>query len=605
MRVVKVYQGVKEFIIKVKKILKNFYDKKEHKIIIYENIIRNFILTVLFLAIYGILLYKSGIIEFDVKSSYFIKFFQLDYNEIYKDFVIAQIGSTFLTTAFLSLVSSIEDKYILGEKATDLLFGKGLFKFYVPMMILYILMLINIVLLVNKSHLNILVSSFYMSLIILIYLITKISYIFVSNKKYIKLLYAKYYSEYEQNIINNISKGDYNSGLLINLENQTINHIANNNLEYNKNIEMYKKLIGNLFKNMSKKIQEYHLNKTYPKSIVVDFVDIIDCFILKENLDRAIECYNWLLSVFNYFVVYIVYDEMENIFKSISNKILDFNNEYEEKLYLNKISHIITNIEIQQYYAINNDYSYTKLHIDRINGMYQYRSNYFGMIYEKIKTNKYLNNREKLNCYNEIFDSFKDSSLISELKIKRKANDSEERNRIKMPSVIIGQATAFLLLKTLLYKDDENFVGFLEMNIKPEEMRLAIHLVVLSLIKIEKTFEFKNLYSEFYDMDLKYCKKEIKKHSGRLYNANFSFSYKEDNIIYHLQKDYDYICKVFSEKNRKYSLLIDYIFKYDDKLIKKYFDYINKKYNIRTKDNKEEDKNYDLLIKSYIPDSTK
>lgn len=605
MRVVKVYQGVKEFIIKVKKILKNFYDKKEHKIIIYENIIKNFILTILFLVIYGMLLYKSGIIEFDVKSSYFIKFFQLDYNEIYKDFVIAQIGSTFLTTAFLSLVSSIEDKYILGEKATDLLFGKGLFKFYVPMLILYILMLINIVLLVNKSHLNILVSSFYMSLIILIYLITKISYIFVSNKKYIKLLYAKYYSEYEQNIINNISKGDYNSGLLINLENQTINHIANNNLEYNKNIEMYKKLIGNLFKNMSKKIQEYHLNKTYPKSIVVDFVDIIDCFILKENLDRAIECYNWLLSVFNYFGVYIVYDEMENIFKSISNKILDFNNEYEEKLYLNKISHIITNIEIQQYYAINNDYSYTKLHIDRINGMYQYRSNYFGMIYEKIKTNKYLNNREKLNCYNEIFDSFRDSSLISELKIKRKANDSEERNRIKMPSVIIGQATAFLLLKTLLYKDDENFVGFLEMNIKPEEMRLAIHLVVLSLIKIEKTFEFKNLYSEFYDMDLKYCKKEIKKHSGRLYNANFSFSYKEDNIVYHLQEDYDYICKVFNEKNRKYSLLIDYIFKYDDKLIKQYFDYINKKYNIRTKDNKEEDKNYDLLIKSYFPDSTK
>ena len=605
MRVVKVYQDVKEFIIKVKKIVKNFYDKKEHKIIIYENIIKNFILTILFLVIYGMLLYKSGIIEFDVKPSYFIKLFQLDYNEIYKDFVIAQIGSTFLTTAFLSLVSSIEDKYILGEKATDLLFGKRLFKFYAPMMILYILMLINIVLLVNKSHLNILVSLFYMSLIILIYLISKISYIFVSNKKYIKLLYAKYYSEYEQNIINNISKDDYNSGSLINLENQTIKHIANNNLEYNKNIEMYKKLIGNLFKNMSKQIQEYHLKKTYPKSIIADFVDIIDCFILKENLDKAIECYNWLLSVFNYYGVYIVYDKMENIFESISNKILDFNNEYEERLYLKKISYIITNIEVQQYYAINNDYSYTKLNIDRINGMSQYRSNYFGMIYEKIKTNKYLKNKEKLNCYNEIFDIFEYSSSRSLSKIKLKASCFEESKKIKMPPVIIGQATAFLLLKTLLYKDDENFVGFLEMNIKPEEMRLAIHLIVLSLIKIEKTFEFKNLYSEFYDMDLKYCRKEIKKYSDRLYNANFSFSYKEDNIVYHLQEDYDYICKVFNEKNRKYSLLIDYIFKYDDKLIKQYFDYINKKYNIRTKDNKEEDKNYNLLIKSYFPDSTK
>ena len=605
MRVVKVYQGVKEFIIKVKKILKNFYDKKEHKIIIYENIIKNFILTILFLVIYGMLLYKSGIIEIDVRSSYFIKIMQLNYNDMYKDFVIAQIGSTFLTTAFLSLVSSIEDKYILGEKATDLLFGKRLFKFYVPTLILYILMLINIVLLYNKIYMNILVSSFYMSLIILIYLITKISYIFVSNKKYIRLLYAKYYSEYERNIINNTLMDDEDNRLLSNLKAQTKTYIANNNLEYNKNIEMYKKLIGNLFKNMSKQIQEYHLKKTYPKSIVNDFVEIIECLISKEKLDKAIECYIWLLSVFNYYEVYIIYDKMNYIFEWLANKILDFNNEYEEKSYLRKIAPIIINIEIQQYYAISNDYSYTNLNTDIINNMPQYISDYFGMLYEKIKINKYLNNKEKLNCYTEIFDIFRYSSRRSLSKIRLRARNFEKSKKIKMPPIIIGQATAFLLLKALLYKDEENFVGFLEMNIKPEEMRLAIHLVVLSLIKIEKTLEFKNLYSEFYDMDLKYCRKEIKKYSDRLYNANFSFSYKEDNIVYHLQEDYDYICKVFNEKNRKYSLLIDYIFKYDDKLIKQYFDYINKKYNIRTKDNKEEYKNYNLLIKSYFPDSTK
>ena len=398
---------------------------------------------------------------------------------------------------------------------------------------------------------------------------------------------------------------DEDNRLLSNLKAQTKTYIANNNLEYNKNIEMYKKLIGNLFKNMSKQIQEYHLKKTYPKSIVNDFVEIIECLISKEKLDKAIECYIWLLSVFNYYEVYIIYDKMNYIFEWLANKILDFNNEYEEKSYLRKIAPIIINIEIQQYYAISNDYSYTNLNTDIINNMPQYISDYFGMLYEKIKINKYLNNKEKLNCYTEIFDIFRYSSRRSLSKIRLRARNFEKSKKIKMPPIIIGQATAFLLLKALLYKDEENFVGFLEMNIKPEEMRLAIHLVVLSLIKIEKTLEFKNLYSEFYDMDLKYCRKEIKKYSDRLYNANFSFSYKEDNIVYHLQEDYDYICKVFNEKNRKYSLLIDYIFKYDDKLIKQYFDYINKKYNIRTKDNKEEYKNYNLLIKSYFPDSTK
>lgn len=230
---------------------------------------------------------------------------------------------------------------------------------------------------------------------ILIYIITKVGSIFVSTKKYISLLYAKYYKECEKNIINNIPPRDYESELLINLKEETIKLISNNDVSYVKNINMYKILIDRLLFNIPKELQEYHLYMTYAPSIINDFIEIIEHFIYFKDLTRAIQYYSWLLSRLNFHNVYISHNGINHIFEDLVNKIMDFQNEYETIRYLKKIEYLITDIEIQQYYALTNDYSYTRLSDLRTKYLHHYNSKYFEIIYRNIYNNKYLSKKEK------------------------------------------------------------------------------------------------------------------------------------------------------------------------------------------------------------------
>src|SRR5699024_5218211 len=114
------------------------------KIIPIANFIKNITILTFVLISFIYILYELKIIA--VKDNFLIKFNLIEYNPIYKDLVIAQISSTFLTTAVLSLIASIENKHIFGEKETELLFGKKIQGFYIPMFTLYITMIINIIL---------------------------------------------------------------------------------------------------------------------------------------------------------------------------------------------------------------------------------------------------------------------------------------------------------------------------------------------------------------------------------------------------------------------------------------------------------------------------
>lgn len=144
--------------------------------------IKTITICIIALCSYIYIMTKLNIIIFSDNN--WIKFNDIEFKEIYNDLVIAQISSTFLTTAVLSLISSIENKHILGEKETNLLFGKRLQGFYIPMFALYIIMCINIVLLIEETSANIIVVLFFLSIYILIYIITKIGTIFVSKKIY-------------------------------------------------------------------------------------------------------------------------------------------------------------------------------------------------------------------------------------------------------------------------------------------------------------------------------------------------------------------------------------------------------------------------------------
>lgn len=582
--------------------ISNYIKKNEHILIPKKYLIIHIFTALSFILSYFFILKLLNIISFDFSSFKIIQIIDIPYQDLYKDLVISQIGSTFLTTAILSLVSSIEDKHILGEKTTIVLFGKKLLKFYLPMFIIYFLMIINIIFVINQKHSNILIALFILSIMILIYIITKIGSIFVSTQKYISLLYAKYYKECEKNIINDVAPRDYEAELLQNLKEETLKLISNNNVSYVKNINMYKILIDRLLFNIPKDLQKYHLDMTYAPSIINDFIEIIEHFIYFKDLTRAIQYYSWLLSRLNFHNVYITHNGINHIFEDLANKIMDFQNEYETIGYLEKLAYLITNIEIQQYYALTNDFSYTHFSDLRIKYLYHYDCKYFEIIYSKLYNNKYLSKKEKINCYTEIYDIFRMSAHNGCNIIRDITNFSfefKEAKERKMPPCIMGQATAFLLLRTLHNRDERSFRLFLGMNIEANEMCFAIHIMLLSLIQIEKNKLNDNIYSDFYKMDFKFCKDTINNHLDKIFKDNKLWDGKL--LINHLKDSYDYIYENCTENEKNSNVLfINYMFKFDKNLINQYFKKISQKYSIKLTINNTNEKNYNNIISTYI-----
>lgn len=146
----------------------------------------------------------------------------------------------------------------------------------------------------------------------------------------------------------------------------------------------------------------------------------------------------------------------------------------------------------------------------------------------------------------------------------------KEAKERKMPPYIIGQATAFLLLKTLHNKDERSFRLFLGMNIEATEMCFAIHLTLLALMQMEKNEWNDNIYSDFYKMDFKFCKNIINNNLDKIFTKNKLWDGKL--LINHINDSYNYICEncIEKESNRN-ALFLNYIFKFHKNLINQYF----------------------------------
>ena len=212
----KYIQRINRFAKKIKWDYGKWFKLNEHLITPKLYKVKTTISIMLLMIAYLFLMMFLDVLDINFSSRHFVKLLDVKYQDVYRDLVVAQIGGTFLTTAILSMVSSIENKHVLGEKATDLLFGGKLFKFYVPMFVLYFAMIINIVLVIKEKNANIISLLFFLAMYILIFLITKIGSIFVTTKRYHNLLYAKYYRECEKTIINKIPPRNYDSKLLTN-----------------------------------------------------------------------------------------------------------------------------------------------------------------------------------------------------------------------------------------------------------------------------------------------------------------------------------------------------------------------------------------------------
>lgn len=292
---------------------------------------------------------------------------------------------------------------------------------------------------------------------------------------------------------------------------------------------------------------------------------------------------------------------MDCTLNDLVNKLTDLKNEYEVEKYLDNLSPIITNIEIQEYYALTNDYSNTGLPDIRQGYIYHHKSKYFEQVYDKIYTNQYLNKVEKINCFTKIYDMFRLSAhngcnIIRD--ITNYSFDFKEAKKREMPPCIVGQATTLLLLRTLKNKDERSFKLFLGMNIEGNEMSFAIHCLLLSLISMKSNKGDKNIYSDYYGVDFEYCKEIINRKSEYVFTELTLWNKK--TLIEQIQSDYNYIIKNCTEEKQRDKLFLEYILKFDKSLINEYFIKLSKKYKKSITLQNDKEKKYIKLVEEYI-----
>ena len=512
---------------------------------------------------------------------------------VIQQLVMAQISVTFLITAVLSLVANLENVYIYGEKARNNIFKGKIITFSRVFIILIILMFFSILMMIksqNNIHIFISVIS---ALFILVFLTFKMIRLFLQKEEVKKELMLEYYRENVKVWKKSVPTDSYSSLKLNNLRERYLFLMLSKDIEYVEFDQIYLDLIDKLLFNNRQKLQEYYTEPITHSDLISDYIIILNNMIKVGEIDRAIQCYNKLLNMLNYYNIYIPYFELFTVFENLNMDTYNLKNEFEIRERVKKISHTSLLILRQSYICTKTDFSYTRIgKLDNSLLRNVISNDIFAEIYDSLY-HKTKDNKDKLTNFLIIYDEFRMSSFYLYNKMHDITNFNWKYKRLpKMERdiSIIGTVVASLLLRILKNNDEENFKLFLSMNINPNEMLFAYHVLVLSIIQAKiKKFD-KNPYTDFYSMDLDKALDIISKNNIVLKDIitqsnieNIHESIKENCIG---QFDGGF--------------LIDYRFNYTNKLIKIYFEYVKSMLGINTINNRRNTNPQRIIIKEIV-----
>ncbi|WP_302632010.1 hypothetical protein [uncultured Clostridium sp.] len=497
-------------------------------------------------------------------------------DSIIQQLVIAQISSTFLITAVLSLVANLENVYIYGEKARNNIFKGKLITFSRVFIILISLMFFSISMMIKSTNNMYILISTIGSLFILSLLTFKMIRLFLQKDKIKQELKLEYYKENIKVWRKSIPGDLYFSLKLINLRERYLFLMFAKDIEYVEFNQIYLDLVDKLLFNNRSSLQEYYTEPLRHNDLIADYVIILENMIKIGEIDRAIQYYNNLLEKLNYYNTYIPYIELFSIFEKLNVNTYNLQNMFEIRERVIRLSYTARLILEQAYICNKTDFSYTrvgKLENSLIRNVIS--SDIFADIYDSVynKTDENINNS---NNYLQIYDEFRMSSFylynnmndITNFSYKYQLPIKRERD-----ISVIGTVVASLLLKTLKNNDEENFKLFLSMNINQYEMLFAYHILVLSVIqaKIEKYNE--NQYSDFYNMDLVKVIDTISKNNYILKN-----NVNKSNL--------EYVWNSIKQNCTGYFVggyRIDYRFNFKRSLVKAYFNNIKRVLKVEEK----------------------
>jgi len=502
--------------------------------------------------------------------------FKLD-ADLVKDLIIAQISSTFIITAVLSLVSNIDSKYIFGEKAIDRVF-KHKILVSISFLILILLMFFNILCLINTYYGFIVFSTIIISFVILAILIFKLMKILFNSKYFENELKILYYKENLKVLEIKMKPITYSSDVLENFFQKCLELIHSKNILFMRYINLYIDLIDKTLFNHLKKVQNYHIELTVSSDFINYYLLIIEELIADDEINVATKYYYKLLSILKYYdaflhnyYIYSIYLKLLE-YNSCINSFVEYKNLFEP---ISKISSLL----IEQVYQFSEtDFSFARLGNEYI--INTIKIDVFSQLYECIYKNSFLSDVQKNELYEKIFDEFRMSS--HNFKVKHADNNAFLDKRVGITereekSYLFAFPVFRLLLTCVSLQDKNNFKLFLNMNIGEEIKTHAVILLIISFVTVEKNKDYWLIHKIYENIDFDFFINAIK----------YSIRYIDHRYI---ENVYKYVMQYRSTENNVnmggYSItkLLDY----SDIDINSIFHVINKQFTIDLYINDEE-----------------
>lgn len=218
--------------------------------------------------------HEIGIIEHSNWNISFHNIIYLNKNIFEAQSIIqVQISVTLIIVSIVSLIATIDQKYIYGEKAIERIFPKS-YTIKFIFLILLGLMMFNILALIRGYGDTVILIDFLVAIFIIMYTTYKFTTIFTNPKRYKEKLSILYFKENMKIVKDSLTHESKSSQYLNRLKLVTCHQISENNPDYNNSIDLYLMLLDrSLFVN-HKGIQEYYTEAIMHNDIITHIVGI-------------------------------------------------------------------------------------------------------------------------------------------------------------------------------------------------------------------------------------------------------------------------------------------------------------------------------------------
>ncbi|MBY0756424.1 hypothetical protein K5V21_13295 [Clostridium sardiniense] len=406
------------------------------------------------------------------------------------DLVISQISMTLLVVTVVSLMSNLDNKYIYGEKAIEVIFHKkGILSIKVIFNVLIFLMFINLAILIKGGNELAIIGCFLLTVLIIVYITFKFTIIYTNPEK-IKSKWQIVYLEENEKHIRKARPIEANMSIkLEKFKNITLQYIQAGDFRYSENIDVYFQLLEVSLFNNKELIQEYYTEHISYSDFIAHIATFTEKLFQIKKYDESMKCYKKLYDILNYYEVVLVEDSITNgMIKEYIDAISYIKTKIEIKGFQHKIFYLMENYWRQLYLYSVIDLSYCRLAKEGDNLIYYFAANdILESYYCTIMENKNLNNEEKREVIVELFDSVR--MLGMDRKMDRytitnfKQKESFNKNVAKYPNYLYAEPITLMILKTIEKKDFNSFKLFLSMKLEKKLMNFIKLLCLISLLE--------------------------------------------------------------------------------------------------------------------------